>query len=102
MDKQLACATFATLIPVLLIAGYLVDESTTHMSSRYRRRFMYGVAGLAAGGELVSILGVGATRPAEWMVAVGQGVCIYLMFGLALVTVARAKAEQPPRRDSHS
>jgi hypothetical protein len=70
MDDQFACATFATLIPVLLIAGHfsLATLAVADQLSRFRRQLALNIAALLVV-EVAEIYGV--AYPAHWLVIAG-------------------------------
>lgn len=71
MDKQLACATFATLIPVLLIAGYFSSDFRDAASEdRFGRAILWSVITAAVVGEFAAILGVVWDTSPQWQALV--------------------------------
>lgn len=98
MDKQLACATYATLIPVFMLAGYFGTEGM-----RRARRIqvvppMLAYLALAAIGEGFALAGIGTdTTTAEVVIAgAAAGVTAFLMFlAIAFTLLDQFSDDQP-------
>lgn len=59
MDKQLACATFITIIPVLLLAGVFSSEKLPDwVGEGFLNYLAITMLVIAAGGEFFGIVGV--------------------------------------------
>lgn len=97
MDKQLAAATLATLIPVTLLAGYFSSAGLKSMTtSRYRVGLVYLYLLIAFAGEISAGLGVisdHATTLEVSVAAIGSGISTTGMFTVMAVSVREARTD---------
>lgn len=99
MDKQLACATYATLIPVFMLAGYFGSEGLRR--AKRIRAIPAVLVLLVAGavGEIFAILGVGATATSVQVAVSGVAAIVMAlaMFLAIAATLVDMLTEEHPR-----
>ena len=106
MDTQLACATFATVLPVLLVAGYLAPDFVKFARTRRLRSLILYYTAVAWLGECASLTGV--WTPHRIWALIGLIITMSISSGLLVIPLIGFvesryyETDRPPKaRDDH-